>query len=391
MDLSRIRQRDTKAPTETPISSPKITPIKGSASIHRAEVNAPMGFGCLQLSESNLPDAARIAIIQQAYDGGAKFFDTAAIYGTNRDNEKLLGQALAGKDKSNITVATKCGIDESTFSFATSPQQIRASVEESLRNLGVAQIDLLFLHRTDPNGSPDKFDESITTMKQLVIEGKVKKIGLSEVSESQIRQAHALYPRNIGISSVESAYSIGSRRAELNGVLDACNELGIQFVAYTPLVRGLTDRRLQKITGEEFQTLSDHEFQTRIFEIMEIPANTDSGMERRTVGFFHASHIKKNVKMVLEFQKMAAKLACTPSQLALAWLQYRGITPIPGTANAAHLAENLAAQSIILTDNVMQELDNLFPPGSFEGNPNSTMLDQFDNPALEEKKVSQFV
>jgi len=156
-------------------------------------------------------------------------------------------------------------------------------------------------------------------------------------------------------------------------------------------VRGLTDRRLQKITTEEFQSLNDAEFQARIFEIMEIPANTEPGMERRTVGFFHESHIKKNVQMVLNFQKMAAKHGCTPSQLALAWLQHRGITPIPGTANAAHLSENLDAQLITLTDDVMKELDSLFPPGSFEGNPNSTMLDKFDNPALEEKKVSQFV
>lgn len=387
MKVQSFEQRNLSGPTSN------ISAIKDekNSSVNQAANKASLGFGCLQLSESGLPLEGCIALIQQAYEGGAKFFDTAAIYGSNRNNEKLVGKALAGKDKSNITIATKCGIDENTFSFATSPQKIYASVEESLRNLGVDQLDLLYLHRTDPNDPQEKFDESIRAMKQLVIEGKVKKIGLSEVSESQIRRAHSLYPQNVGISSVESAYSIGTRRADLNGVLSTCHELGIQFVAYTPLVRGLTDRRLQKITTEEFQSLNDAEFQARIFEIMEIPANTEPGMERRTVGFFHESHIKKNVQMVLNFQKMAAKHGCTPSQLALAWLQHRGITPIPGTANAAHLSENLDAQLITLTDDVMKELDSLFPPGSFEGNPNSTMLDKFDNPALEEKKVSQFV
>lgn len=373
------------------ISPDSLNPIARTSStpptLKTVTAKGRMGFGCLQLSYAPISRPDKIRIIQKAYSGGATLFDTAAAYGHDRDNEKLLGEALKDIDRAGVTIVTKCGIDFSTMTYALAPEQIRASVELSLKNLGASQLDLFYLHRLDPGASKEEFEQAVRTVKMLVKEGKVKQIGLSEPTADQIIEAHRLSPEDIPISSVESAYSIATRRAEQNGVLHTCRQLGIEFVAYTPVVRGLTDIRLQQISEDEIEASDPAVLRARVFAVLDI----EDEVVRRSLGFYSVGfldecNIKNNVRMILAFQKKAVSLNCSPTQLALAWLQHRGVTPIPATTNIVHLEENLGAQFLTLSEEALDEFDRAFPAGSFIGNPNPAVLDRFDNPALEQKR-----
>jgi len=336
-----------------------------------------IGFGFLQLSyPTKVDDEKAKELLKLFLEKGGHFIDTAAVYGENRHNEKLLGKCLQSLGRQNFVIATKCGIDFDTMSYTQSPKAIRDSLEESLKSLAVDSVDVLYLHRIDPDASQDQLAATIRTMKELVKEGRVKRIGLSEPSAEQIRFCHGVEPRDVPISTVESAYSIAARRVEDNGVLDTCKELGILFVAYTPVVRGMVDERLQKITASDFKILSDSEFQKRVFELLNITSKNDS---RRDVGWFLEKNIKHNVGKILAFHNEAKRIGCSPSQLALAWLaKKKGVMSIPATTNPSHLSENMASLGVELSPQDIETLDKLFSPGTFLGNPNPLSLSKFD-------------
>ncbi len=218
-------------------------------------------------------------------------------------------------------------------------------------------------------------------MKLLVQEGLVKFIGLSEPTADQIRLADQVEPKEVKLASVELAYSLFTRRAEVNGVLRVCRELNINIVAYTSLVRGATDTRLQGLLADDaLAQLSDEALQQRAFELMDVD---EQDKARRSVGFFEARYIRKNLKCILAFQLQAAKLNVTPTQLALAWLAHQDAIAIPGTISQAHLKQNADVMTLNIAPAALDNLSNLFPPGCFVGDPNPSATGPFNNRSLE--------
>ena len=345
-----------------------------------------IGYGCLQLSypdEVSNEDATRL--IQQAYNQGVRVFDTAASYGRDRHNEKILGSALKELDIVNDEepfIITKCGLcfGSCSLKFPQKPDEIYSSVTTSLEKLGLDTIDLLILHRIDNNASDLTYKKTIQAMKTLVLEKKVRFIGLSETSADRIREAHHTDPVNVPITAVESAYSIFTRRAEVNGVWDTCHELGIKLIAYTSVVRGAVDRRLQSLTSYDLNELSYEKLKEKVFNLLNI---SKRDVCRSCVGFFDEQYIRNNIKQVLELQRLADELKITPSQLSLAWLQHRGVIAIPGTKNAAHLKENADVLQMQLPDEALNTLSERFPLGCFKGDPNPAMFRTRDDEKLE--------
>lgn len=352
------------------------------------DLNIPsVGYGSLQLSFPEMPDEKAIPLIVAAYKGGVRFFDTAAAYGLERHNERLLGKALKEINSLNgeepPIVATKCGVAfNRTNPYPQTPDEIQESVQQSLKNLGVQSLDLLYLHRINPKASQKEFSETVCSLKQLVKEGVVKYIGFSEPTEKQIRQFYQVSPYDIPLTSVELAYSLFSRRAELNGVWNVCKELGIGVVAYTSLVRGATNTKLQDITDLDFEELDNATLQSHVFELLGIHKESPE----RSVGFFAHKYIRENVKLLIKFQKKATVLGVSPAQLALAWLQHREVVSIPGTTKLAHLKENIEAMSLDIPTEVLDKLTEEFKPGAFQGDPNPSAFSFIDNPDLNNPK-----
>jgi len=294
-----------------------------------------IGLGLMGMSgvygQSN--DEQSIKTIQRAVDIGVNLLDTADVYG-NGHNEELLGRALKGR-RDQAIVATKFAIGPNFQGVNGHPDYVRKAIEDSLRRLDLDYIDLYYQHRVDPNVP---IEETVGAMADLVKEGKVRFLGLSEASAQTIRRAHSVHP----ISALQTEYSLWSRDVE-NEILPVINELGITFVAYSPLSRGF-------ISGE-----------IRNFEDL---AADDV---RRYLPRFQPDNFQKNVDITDEITIIAKEKGCTPSQLALAWTIAKGALPIPGTRRIHYLEENAGAADITLTSDDLARIEAVSPESAVQG------------------------
>ncbi|MFD5878668.1 aldo/keto reductase [Streptomyces yangpuensis] len=279
-----------------------------------------------------------LTTIDRALELGVTLLDTAEGYGPFR-NEQLLGKALAGRREAAV-VATKTGIeftDEGAFlGHNGTPEYIRRSADRSLRHLGTDHIDLYYLHRVDPNVP---IEESVGALAGLVEAGKVRHIGLCEVSPATIARAHAVHP----LAAVQTEYSLFERGIEHDGVLDALRELGIGLVAYSPLGRGFLSGAIT----------SPDDFAADDF--------------RRTDPRFQGENFHRNLAVVDQVRRLAAEKGVTPSQLALAWTLQQGAVPIPGTKRRRYLEENIAATAVTITPAELAAIDAVAPHGVTSG------------------------
>ncbi len=296
-----------------------------------------IGLGCMGMSEfyGASDEQESINTIHRALDLGVTLLDTADMYGVG-ENEKLVGKAIAGR-RSEVVLATKFGIVRNAkgeyLGISGRPEYVKSACEASLKRLGVEVIDLYFQHRVDPD---TPIEETIGAMADLVREGKVRYIGMSEAAASTIRRAQAVHP----ITAVETEYSLWSRDVE-DEILPTCRELGIGFVPYSPLGRGFLTGKIQK-----YDDFAQDDF-------------------RRFLPRFQGDNFFKNLVLVDYVKELAVQKDCTPSQLALAWLLTQGddMIPIPGTKRISYLEENIGAVNVQLTTSDLQRLNEIAPKG----------------------------
>lgn len=306
-----------------------------------------VGLGCMNVSHAYgpaLPESDGMRIVAQALDAGYDFFDTASIYGLGT-NETLVGKAI-GKRRSEYFLASKCvmGVRDGKRVLDGRPEHLKAQCEASLKRLQTDVIDLYYMHRLDRKVP---VEESVGALADLVTAGKIRHIGLSEMSADTLKRAAAVHP----IAAMQSEYSLWTRNPEL-GVLQACAELGTTFVAFSPVGRGFfADNPLQP---ENF-----HEKDLRC------------GMPR-----FQKDHYARNLEKLEAARQIAAKLDCGVPQLALAWVLAQGdhIVTIPGTTNSEHLQQNFEALNVSIPEATMAQLDELFAPASVAGNRYSDVM-----------------
>lgn len=337
-----------------------------------------MGYGTLQLSYPEMNKTEAGVLLSHAANNKLNFFATAAVYGGDRHNEKLLGDIF--KDRNDVVLSTKCGIDFVTKKFTQTPAEINESIEISLKNLHKKQLDLVYLHRLDPNASAAEFNATIASLKNLVITGKAKYVGLSEPTHDQLEKAIAAEPRIVPIAAVECAYSIFTRRAEENQILETCKKNKILFVSYTSILRGLASPKLKELSVEDVQSLPIDVLKKKFFDLLNIDFVTQS------VGWFQDEYIRDNIAHAQRFVNEAERLHMTPAQLSLAWSIAQGALPIPGMINLEQVDENVIATELSLSQDDIKRLSDLFPYGSFKGVSNPVLLKEFNNDNVLEKK-----
>jgi len=300
-----------------------------------------IGLGCMNLSfgyGSGPGEEYGVRLLNQALDMGCNFFDTAALYGFG-ENEKLVGKALRSR-RDEFVLASKCGMrrnSEGVREINGRPEVIKETCEQSLSRLGVDVIDLYYLHRADKNVP---IEESVGALRDLVKEGKIREVGLSEVSAEVIKRGHKIHP----IAAVQSEYSLWTRNPEI-AVLDACAEIGAAFVAFSPVGRKFLTGSLQDVSN-----FGDDDI-------------------RKNMPRFQPEAYEKNLELLEEYANLAAEAGCSMAQLANAWVltQRNHIIAIPGTTSIDHMVENFNSANVSISDDVMKCLDTLFHPKAATG------------------------
>jgi aryl-alcohol dehydrogenase-like predicted oxidoreductase len=305
-----------------------------------------IGLGCMNICHAYgppVPEAQAERLLLAALDAGVTHFDTAALYGFGA-SETIVGKVLS-KHRSRFTLASKCGMQgvdvkgdgQLVRVIDGRPATLRATCEAALQRLRTDVIDLYYLHRWDKQVP---IEESVGALGDLVRAGKIRAVGLSEVSAATLRRAHAEHP----IAAVQTEYSLWTRNPEI-AVLDACREIGAAFVAFSPVGRGYLAAEVD-------------------------PTSLDAKDIRRTMPRFAPEHMAANRRWLVPYRAMAAELGCTPAQLAIAWLLHKAphILPIPGTANVDHLLEDLGADGVVLSADAMQRLQALVNENTVSGN-----------------------
>lgn len=305
-------------------------------------VVSEMGLGCMGMSEfyGAGEEAESIRVIHRALELGIDFLDTADMYGPFT-NEKLVGRAIRDR-RDQVVLATKFGNVRGEsgeyLGIRGDPEYVRRACDASLQRLGVDHIDLYYQHRVD---SDIPIEETVGAMAELVTAGKVRHLGLSEAAPETIRRAQATHP----ISALQTEYSLWTRDVEENGVLETVRELGIGFVAYSPLGRGFLTGRFQR-----FEDLPEDDF-------------------RRRNPRFQGENFEKNLELVKRVEEIAGQKGVTSAQLALAWVLAQGedVVPIPGTKRVKYLEQNAVAADVELTPDDLRRIDEVFPVGATAG------------------------
>src|SRR3954452_4741725 len=299
------------------------------------------GLGCMGMSAWYGPtdEAESIAAIQRALELGIDFIDTADVYGQGA-NEQLVGKAIAGR-REEFVIATNFGnrwFDDGRRTIDGSPEYVHAAIDRSLQRLRVDYVHLYYQHRVDAN---TPIEDTVGAMAELVTAGKVRHLGLSEAGPDTIRRAHAVHP----ITALQSEWSLWTRDPETNGVLETVRELGIGFVAYSPLGRGMLTGRFTS------------------------PDDIEEDDFRKRHPRFSGDNFQRNLDLVAVVEEIAREKGCTPGQVALAWAVSRGedVVPIPGTKRHSYLEENAPAVDVTLADHELARLEEAFPHGVAQG------------------------